>query len=72
MKPQGTRHKTVKFSLEEISDIESFLAINPLFDFSTLARAAIKEFIRNPSIAIKPLNTKKRILKREKAHASGF
>ena len=35
--------------------IEEFLRRNPLIDFSTLAKIAILEFIRNPQINLIPI-----------------
>lgn len=40
----------VRFSDKEERSIEEFLRKNPLLDFSTLAKIAILEFIKNPKI----------------------
>lgn len=46
--------KAVRFSNKENKAIKDFLEQNPYFDFSTLARMAILNFIENPSITLKP------------------
>lgn len=51
--PSHTR--TIRFSEQDIRDIERFLKENQIFDFSTLARVAIRRFIENPNIEIKGL-----------------
>lgn len=53
--------RTVRFKAEEIDLIDEFLARNRFFDFSTLARIAILEFIKNPSVKIQPVAAKTRI-----------
>jgi len=50
--------RTVRFRADEIRLIEEFLNSNPFFDFSTLTRLALREFIKNPSVQIKPIGTK--------------
>ena len=45
--------RTVRFQRTEIRRIEDFLAANPFFDFSQLARLSIKTFIENPQLVIK-------------------
>lgn len=47
--------RTVRFTEAEIKDISDFLDRNPFFDFSTLARLAIGEFVRNPRFIIQPI-----------------
>lgn len=49
--------RTVRFSQEEINRIVSFLEQNPFFDFSTLARLAIRKFIENPEIQVKGIGS---------------
>lgn len=44
----------VRFSEEENKAIKKFLEKNPYFDFSTIARMAILNFIENPIINLKP------------------
>ena len=51
--------RTVRFRKEEIRTIEEFLFKNPFFDFSTLTRLAISEFIKNPRIQVLPVRQKK-------------
>ncbi len=48
-----TVSRTVRFKKEELKLIEQFLEQNPFFDFSTLTRVAITEFIKRPSLQIK-------------------
>lgn len=48
--------KGVRFNKSEEEAIQDFLEKNPYFDFSTLARIAIKKFIENPSIELRPAN----------------
>jgi len=65
--------RTVRFKTEEDQKIERFLAGNPLFDFSTLARIAIMQFLENPSVKIHiPENSSvisRRLRQREKREA---
>ena len=46
-------YKTFRITKDEDVQIRQFLKDNPLFDFSTLARAALQAFIENPRIKIK-------------------
>jgi hypothetical protein len=67
----STTTRTVRFTKEEIRDIESFLKQNPFFDFSALTRLAVAEYIRNPKLQVTPINlpqTKKKIIKQENSH----
>jgi hypothetical protein len=52
MKDNGHQSKVrgIRFTKSEDDLIESFLQKNPFFDFSTIARIAITEFIRNPKL----------------------
>ncbi len=43
-----------------MQDIERFLQQNQIFDFSTLARVAIRRFIENPSLEIRGVLASKR------------
>lgn len=45
--------KALRFSHKEWEAIAQFLKQNPFFDFSSLARTAIHEFVRNPKLVIK-------------------
>lgn len=47
--------RTVRFDENEVKLIESFLKKNSFFDFSTLARIAIRKFIQNPDLHIEPV-----------------
>jgi hypothetical protein len=47
--------KAVRFSKDEEEKINLFLNENKFFDFSTLARIAIIQFIENPKLEIKPI-----------------
>ena len=51
--------KAVRFNEKEERAIMDFLQKNPYFDFSTLARMAIINFIENPELKLKAssLNT---------------
>jgi hypothetical protein len=50
-----SKTRAVRLSDKEERQIEEFLNANPFFDFSTLARMAILEFIKNPKITIQPI-----------------
>ena len=51
--------RTVRFDETEVKLIDSFLKKNPFFDFSTLARIAIRKFIQNPEMHIEPVKNNK-------------
>jgi hypothetical protein len=44
--------RTIRFKKDELDLIEKFLAKNPFFDFSSLTRIAVVEFVKNPPIQI--------------------
>ena len=46
--------KAVRFSDKEDKAIKDFLKKNPFFDFSTIARMAILNFIENPKVDFIP------------------
>jgi len=46
--------KAMRIKDHEDKAIREFLEKNPYFDFSTLARMAILQFIENPEIKLKP------------------
>lgn len=46
--------KAVRFNDKEEKAIKDFLTKNPFFDFSTLARMAIINFIENPELKLRP------------------
>lgn len=52
-KPMNTR--TIRFNEEDLRDIEKFLDRNSFFDFSSLARVAIRRFIESPNIEIRSI-----------------
>lgn len=56
--------RTVRFDKKDLSRIEEFLTQNPFLDFSTLARLSINNFIENPSVQIKPIQSKTKSHKR--------
>ena len=47
--------RAIRLSPAEEAKIQKFLALNPFFDFSSLARLAILKFVENPELLIKPL-----------------
>jgi len=54
----GDLTKALRLSQEEWQLISSFLRDNPVFDFSSLARTAIREFIHNPKLTLNAVNKK--------------
>lgn len=52
-----SRPRAIRFSKEEEKLIEEFLEANSFFDFSSLARTAILNFIKNPTVSIRPIKT---------------
>lgn len=65
------RTRAIRFSDLEEQQIEQFLHENSFLDFSTLARLAIIDFMKNPKITLRPVmgkvNAKK---KRDVMHES--
>lgn len=60
--PQGgimPKTRAIRFSDEEDRLIERFLSKNPFFDFSSLARAAILAFMKDPKITVTPIDLQK-------------
>lgn len=49
--------KGVRLSKEEAKMVDDFLRKNPFFDFSTLVRASLRQFLENPNINIVPVTT---------------
>jgi hypothetical protein len=45
----------VRFKRNEAEIIDLFLQENPFFDFSSLSRVAILEFIKCPKLELKPV-----------------
>lgn len=56
--------KAVRFNDKEEKAIKDFLEKNPYFDFSTLARMAIINFIEKPELRLKPSTLEKNEEKR--------
>jgi len=50
--------RAVRLSPFEEKQVQEFLESNPFFDFSSLARVAVIEFIKNPTIQITPIQSK--------------
>lgn len=47
--------RAIRFSERDEALIAKFLEENEIFDFSTLARIAILNFIANPSVSFRPV-----------------
>ena len=66
-----SKTRAIRFSGQDERQIEEFLEMNPVFDFSSMARIAILEFIKNPKLALRPITVKNRSFaqdeKRERA-----
>lgn len=50
----------IRFNEKEEALIEEFLDINPLLDFTTLAKIAILDFIQKPQLQLKPVRSNKK------------
>lgn len=50
----------VRFSEKEEALVEEFLKRNPLLDFTTMAKVAILEFIKNPQITLQGVTAKEK------------
>jgi len=50
----------IRFRSDDLRDIDEFLRNNPVFDFSSLARTAIRRFIEAPKIDLKPISNRSR------------
>ena len=50
----------VRFTEQEEAMIEEFLRKNPFFEFSTLAKVAILEFIKKPELNFTPVSPKQK------------
>ncbi len=64
MRPQKGR--TVRFTSEELQQVDEFLRRNSFLDFSSLTRVAIKAFIENPTLVITPVSELKKHTKSSK------
>ncbi|MEZ4815535.1 MAG: hypothetical protein R3A80_10065 [Bdellovibrionota bacterium] len=60
----GNCYKTFRVSKKEELLIKKFLKANPLLDFSTLARAAVLSFIKEPDLKLKGIAAKKDLVSR--------
>lgn len=49
--------RAVRLSPEEEKLVQSFLQKNPLFDFTTLVRASLREFMRRPQVNLTAVDT---------------
>lgn len=58
--PAMSKTRAIRFSQAEDKKIEEFLASNPIFDFSTLARAAILAFIEEPKLKLTAISKSKK------------
>jgi hypothetical protein len=47
--------RAVRLSDEESRRVDQFIKLNPFFDFSSLVRTALMEFIAAPRLQIRPL-----------------
>jgi len=61
--------RTIRFNDEDIRDIDKFLKQNSIFDFSTLARIAIRRFIENPMVEVKGINEPSTVRSRKRTEA---
>jgi len=52
-----SKTKAIRLSKEEEKLINEFLTKNPFFDFSSLTRMALLQFIQDPQIALHPVST---------------
>ena len=53
-----SKTRAIRFNVEEEKMISAFLKANPVFDFSTLTRVAIRQFVENPKIELKKVKQK--------------
>ncbi len=58
--------RTVRFKEPEVRLIDEFLKRNAFFDFSSLTRIAVMEFIKQPTVQITPVGTKAAAVSRSK------
>lgn len=49
--------RAIRFSNNDIEDIDTFIQKNPMFDFSSLTRIAIRTFIENPKIDLTAISS---------------
>ena len=48
--------RSVRFKEAELELVDEFLSKNPFFDFSSLTRLAVMEFIKKPTLQITPVS----------------
>lgn len=53
-----TVSRTVRFKPGDLDLVDEFLEKNPLFDFSSLTRLAVMEFIKNPNVQVHAVQRK--------------
>ncbi len=53
---KSSKVRGLRLTPEEDLLVEIFLEANPIFDFTTLTRAALRAFVANPSLAITPVS----------------
>ena len=61
--------RAIRLSVQEDKLIEEFLKKNSFFDFSSLARTAILNFIKQPSVQIQPIKVSKGREKSREVHS---
>lgn len=59
--------RAIRLNPEEEKLVQSFLQKNPLFDFTTLVRAALREFIRRPQVSLTAIDSSNMDLERSSA-----
>ncbi len=64
MSPKPMNTRTIRFNEEDLRDIEKFLEKNSFFDFSTLARIAIRKFIESPNIEVRGIKDRTEVVKK--------
>ena len=55
-----SKTRAIRFSDQEEKLINEFLMQNPFFDFSSLARTALFQFIEEPKVKIRPVKLPKK------------
>ena len=63
-----SKTKAIRLSESDEKLISEFLRMNPIFDFSSLARTAILAFIQDPKMRITPVKRKAALPKRGEAN----
>lgn len=53
-----SQSRTIRFKSAEIKMIEEFLSKNSFFDFSSLTRLAVLEFIKRPALRLVAIEEK--------------